>query len=157
MNDRIPELIILLSLATVFFAWRWWTIWRVGQLHKRLLQSLIDSQQHPSRLDLERKHIVRVSDDSISCERPDGTIEQVAWADLQRVDFRTTSDGPLLPCQFLVLTGSASSFVIPCGATGADAMTDRLQKLPHFDNNAVIEAASKTGESVQTCWRRKER
>lgn len=150
MNDRIPELIILLSLAVVFFAWRWWTVWRVGQLHKKLFQGLADSQ-----LDLERRHVVRVSDESVSCERPDGAIEQVAWADLQRVDFRTTADGPLLPSQFLVLTGSTSSCVVPCGATGAGPLMDRLQKLPNFDNHAMIEAAAKTTESVRTCWQKK--
>ncbi|HEY1049180.1 MAG TPA: hypothetical protein VGE39_05475 [Prosthecobacter sp.] len=55
MNDRIPELIILLSLAAAFFAWRWWTVWRVGQLRKSLAQALEDSQKPPRRLNPESK------------------------------------------------------------------------------------------------------
>lgn len=45
MNDRLPELIILLSLAAVFFAWRWWTVWRVVQLRKSLMRALADAEK----------------------------------------------------------------------------------------------------------------
>lgn len=53
MNDRIPELIILLSLAAVFFAWRWWTVWRVIKLRKSLLQALADAEKKASQSDPE--------------------------------------------------------------------------------------------------------
>lgn len=45
MNDRLPELIILLSLAAVFFAWRWWTVWRVVQLRKSLMKALAEAEK----------------------------------------------------------------------------------------------------------------
>lgn len=146
MNERMPELFTLLLAAGVFLAWRWWTVRRVGQLRKSLAQAQAGSQKYST--------VIHLSEDTISCERPDGTIEQVTWGDLQRVDIRTTADGPLLPDQFWVLVGSQSIFVIPWESTGAEEMLARLQQLPDFNHEAVIEAASTTCAAVRTCWQK---
>ena len=102
----------------------------------------------------ESQFIVRLSDSDVVCDRPDGGRERVAWDDLQSVKILSTSDGPLLPDTFWVLCGSASGCVIPWGATGDRELLERLQKLPHFNNMAVINCARTTDDAMTLCWER---
>lgn len=131
-------------------------------LGSRIANRLIDEGLHPERYptkpqrkrDPESRFIVHLSDDAVSCERPDGHVEQVAWDELQRVEILTTPDGPLSPDTFWVLSGSDSGCVIPWGATRDRELLERLQRLPHFDSKAVINTAPKTKESMTLCWQK---
>jgi len=105
---------------------------------------------HPA-LQPESSFIVRLSDSDVVCERPDGQTERVSWDDLQRVEILTTADGPFVPDTFWVLRGTVSGCVIPSGATGEQEL---LQRLPQFDNMAVINAVPKPQESLTLCWQR---
>jgi len=68
----------------------------------------------------------------------------VGWADLQKVEVVTTSDGPFHPDVFWVLHGTEGGCAVPQGATGDKQLLDRLQALPGFDNGAVIAALADT-------------
>jgi hypothetical protein len=104
----------------------------------------------------EARYTVRLSDSGVYCDRPDGSVERVAWDDLQAVIVHTTADGPALPDVFWILVGTSagSGCVIPHGATGDAALLERLQKLPGFDNEAFIRSMSSTDDQKFLCWQR---
>ncbi|RNL80913.1 hypothetical protein [Nocardioides marmorisolisilvae] len=82
------------------------------------------------------------------------TTHRVSWADLERVALRTTDDGPFAEDLFWVLVGSrGTGFVIPSSLI-PHGMVERLQQLPGFDNEAVIQAMQSVTENVFVAWRR---
>ncbi len=117
---------------------------------------------HPERyaseprapLEPESRFVVRLSDSEVVCERPDGKVERVGWADLQKVEVVTTGDGPFAPDVFWVLHGTDGGCAVPQGATGDSQLLERLQTLPGFDNHAFIEAMSSTSDRRFLCWKR---
>jgi hypothetical protein len=54
-----------------------------------------------------------------------------------------------------VLHGRDGGCAVPQGATGDRLLLERLQALPGFDNNAVIEAMSSTSRRRFLCWQRR--
>ena len=76
------------------------------------------------------------------------------WDDLQRVEIVTTDHGPFAPDVFWVLHGLKAGCVIPQGATGEKELLERLQALPGFRYEAVIEAMSSTENRRFLCWER---
>lgn len=102
----------------------------------------------------ESRFVVRLSDTEVVCERPDGKVERVGWADLQKVEIVTTADGPFAPDVFWVLHGTDGGCAVPQGATGDSQLLDRLQTLPGFDNRALIEAMSSASDRRFLCWQR---
>lgn len=102
----------------------------------------------------ESRFVVRLSDAEVVCERPDGKVERVGWADLRKVEIVTTSEGPLVPDVFWVLHGSRSGCAVPQGATGDQELLARLQALPGFDNNAVIAAMTCASDRRFLCWQK---
>jgi len=107
-------------------------------------------------LEPEHRFVVRLSDSEVSCERPDGTVERVSWADLQRVEVVTTDEGPFVPDVFWVLHGTDGGCAVPQGATGDSALLERLQTLPGFDNKAFIDAMTCASDRRFLCWQRSE-
>ena len=105
-------------------------------------------------LDPEGRFVVRVDSAEVVCERPDGTRERVTWDDLRRVEIVSTSEGPRFPDTFWLLVGGSGGCAIPWGATGEAELLERLQRLPGFDNSAVIGAASDATDARRTCWER---
>jgi len=111
-------------------------------------------QGSPARpaLQPEASFVVHVADTGVRCERPDGMVESVTWDDLRAVIIHTTEDGPAAPDVFWILAGASSGCVIPMGATGEMVLLERLQKLPGFDNEAVIHASASVTEQKFLCW-----
>ena len=130
---------------------------RLARRMKRILNQPLDAQQRDrsARLEPESRFIVRLSDEEVVCERPDGKVERVSWSELQKVEVVTTSDGPLVADVFWVLHGVEQGCAIPQGATGEQELLERLQKLPNFDNRAVIEAMGCASDRRFLCWERR--
>jgi hypothetical protein len=105
-------------------------------------------------LNFERKWIVTLTDVGVSCKRPNGEIESVSWDDLKLVGIETTDEGPYLPDVFWYLVGEQGGCLVPLGATGENAMIERLQALPGFDNEALIEAMSSSSNRKFVCWQK---
>jgi len=83
----------------------------------------------------------------------DGAMEEVAWANLVRVEILTTDEGPAVDDLFWVLHGAnGTGCVVPSEAVPGDALLVRLQALPGFDNEAVIRAMSETGNARFLAW-----
>lgn len=97
---------------------------------------------------------VSIGEKDISCIYPDGTTQSVAWSDLTSVEIITTDGGPWAADVFWILEGGNRRCVIPQGATGEDALLVRLQTLPDFDSEAVINAMGSTSNERFPCWHR---
>jgi hypothetical protein len=150
--------ITILVGCGLFVALRVLIQWQGARIANRLIDGGLHRERYaeksPRKLYPESQFVVHLSDEAVSSERPDGRTERVAWDDLQRVEILTTPDGPFAPDTFWVLSGSSSGCVIPWGATGDGELLERLQRLPQFDNMAVINAAPKTEEAMTLCWQK---
>jgi hypothetical protein len=135
-----------------------WIRWRASRTASRAVDRALHPERYASEprepLEPESRFIVRLSDLEVVCERPDGKVERVGWADLQKVEVVTTSDGPFAPDVFWVLHGTDGGCAIPQGATGESQLLERLQALPGFDNHVFIEAMSCVSNRRFLCWRR---
>lgn len=119
----------------------------------RRLKSLFTSSL--TRTQLEHAWVVTVSDTGVSCRRPSGLTEMVAWDDLRAVLIETNDSGPWGADVFWILVGEQRGCVIPLGATGEAALLERLQALTGFDNNVVIQAMASTDNQRFLCWKKK--
>lgn len=99
---------------------------------------------------------VRFTDESITHIRHDGKTETLRWDQLEEVGILTTSDGPHADDVFWVLLGPGrtSGCGIASSATGMDALLARLQRLPGFDNEAVVRAMGSATNARFVCWRK---
>jgi hypothetical protein len=102
----------------------------------------------------ESNWVVTLSDEEISCTRPNGKVESLKWNDLKLVTIETTDEGPFVADVFWCLAGETSGCVVPLGATGEEAMLERLQALPGFDNEQLIEAMASTSNQRFLLWRK---
>ena len=113
------------------------------------------STVQPSEIQPEADFVVQLSDTEVRCVRPDGQVECITWNDLQSVTILTTDKGPLVADVFWLLdTSTGSGCIIPQGATGERALLGRLQELPGFDNEALIESMSSAENRKFLCWQR---
>lgn len=104
----------------------------------------------------EPSAILEWDDIHITCRRANGLVERLEWVKLQAVYLETDDSGPFACDVCWLLVGTDSGMVIPCGAQGEDSLLQRLQQLPGFDNEAVIEAMKTTEERRFLCWKRHE-
>jgi hypothetical protein len=97
---------------------------------------------------------VVITQDKISCTRPNGDIEQVQWDDLERVEVLTTDAGPAVTDVYFILVGSDTECIIPMGSAGDEHLLEKLQTLPGFDNETYIKAMSSTEDARFLCWQK---
>lgn len=101
-------------------------------------------------------HRVVVTKDSIMQFRPDGTQEFMHWDDLVEVGILKTAGGPWAEDVHFILvsSGGKTGISVPQGAEGFNALLAALQKLPGFDNEAVVQAMGSTLDARFVCWQR---
>ena len=99
---------------------------------------------------LNRAIDVDFDDTGVTLTRRSRLRERFAWSELQRVSIRTTEDGPFDDDVFIVLTTQAMSCWVPQDV--ATPLLLRLQQLPGFDNESVIEAMGCTQNNEFICW-----
>ena len=103
-----------------------------------------------------QRAVVSFDDESVTCRRSNGLLEVVRWSDLKMVFIETTDAGPAVDDVFWVLAGFESGCVVPSETEGMNLLMERLQRLPNFDNHAVIQAMSSTENRTFLCWQRQE-
>lgn len=86
--------------------------------------------------------------------RWNGQVESVTWADLETVLIETNDTGPIGDDVIWILAGRTSGCLVPSGAEGEQALLARLQELPGFDNQAVIDAMGSVENARFVCWRK---
>lgn len=99
---------------------------------------------------------VYVTDEGVRLVRPDGKEESVAWNSLKTVIIETSDTGPWGADVLwaLVCEDGKVGCVIPQGADGEEPLLKRLQALPGFSNEALIEAMGSTSNRKFLCWER---
>jgi hypothetical protein len=95
--------------------------------------------------------MIRIDDTGVKRELCNG-FESVRWGDLIGVAIMTTADGPFSEDFFWILVGADGKGCVVPGEHAADLL-QRLQRLPGFDNQAVIDASTSTEEATFSCWR----
>lgn len=86
----------------------------------------------------------------------DAGVETVAWKDLAAVNIRTTAAGPFADDLYWELhRGDGGVVTVGSETEGIDTLIERLQRLPGFDNEAVIAASSTTVNALFSCWARR--
>lgn len=103
-----------------------------------------------------RPQRVAFDNEGVTRTTPDGRTEHVRWDELESVVIVTTDEGPMVEDVYWLLAarGGKSGCAVPGSAEGMDALLDRLQRLPGFDNEAVIRAMACTENTTFVCWRR---
>lgn len=102
----------------------------------------------------EEAFTVLCDETGVTCKRPDNSVESVKWSDLRVVVIETNDQGPLYPDFFFLLIGESAGCIVPSAATGNGELLKRLQKLPGFDNEAVIQASISCDDNRFVCWKR---
>jgi hypothetical protein len=99
---------------------------------------------------------VVITETSVVYTRSNGTVESVRHDDLREVVILTTDEGPFSEDVFFVLFGTdkTSGCCVAQGAEGCDKLLEHLQKLPGFDNEAVIKAMGSTSNGKFLCWKK---
>lgn len=98
---------------------------------------------------------VTFDDTKIQLTQPNGSISEIAWAQLGCVGIVTTSDGPAAPDLFWLLQPQDrhKNIVIPMGADGEHEFLHAMQaRLSGFDNMTVVEAMSSTDQAGFVVW-----
>ncbi|MBI3942656.1 MAG: hypothetical protein HY326_06540 [Chloroflexi bacterium] len=123
-----------------------------GSRHSTITQER-SSFRKESHMQPEAGYRVTVDDTAVSCTTPGGDMSTVTFAELESVIIRTTDEGPGVPDVFWVLTGAGQTCVVPQGATGEEALIDRLMTLPGFRFETMIAAMSCTENQEFDCWK----
>jgi hypothetical protein len=97
---------------------------------------------------------VAFDDSGVVRTRANGERESVRWDDLQEVSIVTTDEGPFSDDVFWLLVGTAGGCAVPSESAGMGELLPRLQALPGFDNEAVIQAMGSVEHARFVCWRR---
>ncbi len=94
-----------------------------------------------------------ITEDGVACEHPKRARESIRWADVRRIWYVTTSDGPWLPDEWMLLEGEQGGCSFPTEASGFDGIWDELkQRFPGFDYQPLIRGG--TDDARHLCWDR---
>lgn len=98
---------------------------------------------------------VEITDRFVRRTLDNGRIEEVGWQELTEVRIITTADGPFADDVFFVLIGvRGNGCVVPHSAASHEFLC-RLQQLPGFDHEKVIEAMCTVADRQFLLWRRR--
>jgi len=104
----------------------------------------------------EKDYILEFDDEGPTCKRPDGSAEQVKWADIVKVTIEATGpDATDAPDHVWILWGkeNASGCVYPGGATGAEMLFLEMKtRLANFNVGAVGDALKSNENQTWLLW-----
>lgn len=101
-----------------------------------------------------RSRSVSVDDIGVRRQLADGSEESVTWAELSSVVIRVIPEGPWKEDVFLMLAGTdGNGTAVPSGDPAADALIERLQSLPGFDNDKFVEAMTTDADEAYLVWK----
>jgi len=79
--------------------------------------------------------------------------EAISWSELVRVSITTTDAGPAVEdFYFLLHRVDGGGVAVANEHAVAQRLLERLQRLPGFDSEAVVEASGSTSDASFLCW-----
>lgn len=101
-------------------------------------------------------HRVEADSDAITLHEAPNKVERLPWGALSMVIIETNAFGPIIDDLHWILVGQKPEqcWRIANGSTGIGTLLGRLQQLPGFDNDAVIDAMSSIDDSRVLVWQR---
>ena len=101
-----------------------------------------------------REYWLVITDAEIACEHLKRQRESIRWEEVNRIWYVTTSDGPRIPDEWILLEGEQGGCSFPTEVAGMDAFWDELkQRFPGFDYGPLIRGG--TEDAKQLCWERR--
>ncbi len=97
---------------------------------------------------------VSVDDERILHVRADGSEISIAWSDLDAVLIETTNKDRGKDDLFWILECGGVRHRVPSETPGATRLMQAFQRLPGFDNEAIIDASTMLEQGLFECWRR---
>ena len=83
---------------------------------------------------------------------PEKDPQSVAWRELIGVAVETTDEGPFIEDVWWHLATKRGVVTYPSEATGAGELLERLQKIPTFNNERLIQAMASTSNQTFILW-----
>lgn len=99
---------------------------------------------------------IEMTDEKLTCTRSDGTIEEITWEELNKIEIHTNDCGPFIEDVYWVLHGNNRGCVIPQGAPDSTELLKRLQDLPGFSNEKFMDAMACTDNNEFLIWEKSE-
>ncbi len=94
-----------------------------------------------------------ITNDEVACEHPKRPRESIRWEDVNRIWYVTTSDGPRLPDEWILLEGEHGGCSFPTEAIGFEGIWDAVKhRFPGFDYDPLIRGG--TDDAKHLCWER---
>ena len=94
-----------------------------------------------------------ITNDDVACEHTKRPRESIRWKDVNQIWYVTTSDGPRLPDEWLLLEGENRGCSFPTEAIGIDGIWDELEhRFAGFDYGPIIRGG--TDDAKDLCWER---
>jgi hypothetical protein len=103
----------------------------------------------------ESEYELVITEDELACvHRPRRRArEAIRWNAVERIWYVTTSKGPWVPDEWILLEGESGGCSFPTEARGMEGMWDELkQRFPDFDYGPLIRGG--TEDARQLCWER---
>jgi hypothetical protein len=94
---------------------------------------------------------VSVTDHEVILSDSGEVVATIRWEDVREVRIRTTSDGPFVDDVFFIVRDAAGQVSIPQSAM-PPGLVERLQALPGFDNEAMIQAMTSMRDAEFVCY-----
>ena len=103
----------------------------------------------------ERNVIISTNETGISVTYPDGRVEAISWAEVDRVVIETNDSGPWGADVWWLFEGPTHRCTYPQGASGDPETLKMLPaKFPGFKDAVVISAMGCTSNKRFVCWER---
>lgn len=99
---------------------------------------------------------VEFDDDGITRHHPDGSTESIHWNEIDTITIITTDQGPGAEDAFWVFENADNTkgCMVGNGAKGFPDLYQRLQSLPGFRDEVVIEAMGTSSNKRFVAWQR---
>ncbi|WP_409525709.1 hypothetical protein [Nitrincola sp. MINF-07-Sa-05] len=91
-------------------------------------------------------------EDKVWAHWPDKEPQSIAWSELIGVAVETTDQGPFVEDVWWHLATKKEVVTYPSEATGAGELLQRLQEIPTFNNECLIQAMSSTSNQSFILW-----
>jgi len=110
-------------------------------------------ERRVARPSMPPEYRVVITGDEIACEHAKRKREAIAWDDVIRIWYVTTSDGPYLPDEWLLFEGEHGGCSFPTEASGmGDVWGELERRFPGFDYGPIIRGG--TNDARHLCWDR---